>query len=739
VNDDLVAILGAHGPALHALLLRLTLRQDVAEDLLQELFVKLAGSHGFRAARDRAAYVKRAAINLALDWRRARRRGTPAPFSDVAASDQPAIDALIDREDVERILDASAELTELSRQALVMRYVPTGIVRSDRRRAGKNAAPGARAVSRGRRGTAGAVGRKGGAFMSEPDDDIIAPLAGLTRVTPAAQATSRALERARAALSQELEARRVRWRRKIIMSSGIAAVLVVGAAIVASLFNPPRADAAALLQEVAGANDAYRGWVHMRSEEPGEKPGDAPRIGYSHVNTIDGAWVLDHQTTGFRRVQMYVPKAKEEYTFDLATNEVRIGDLAESFATAWTEQMRNFPLTVMAAQTERKKRGLPPAKIVEQRDGELQRFEVTMEDAPPTTQPAATTRPQIEKAIIWTDPKTKLMTKGTFTTDGNTFTMTCTYGDPQIASIYDVGVPRDAKVIDNRVKQDVGALLDRLQKRAEAGFDDGVAVMTEMTAGPDGKIVTTEGALHVFLRSGKKMYDGRYLVGPAEGPNAAFHVPLPANWPTPSADDALAAVRNGTPTNFIASDGTHAWQGFGMSPTQMQVTALDPNSKAEGFQFTVARFGMTSNLWPTRNRLGLFGSNGKAEVVTDPNRPGLIGLKVVQMIWTGEGDPQDRKEQRRAEQTHWLDPKRDDLVVESSWTTTSRVEMTSRWSRRRRTSKRSNCRTGNGSRHAGGRSRRARRWRSIRCRRTRCSSSRATRCRQTGSAIRWSG
>ena len=266
------------------------------------------------------------------------------------------------------------------------------------------------------------------------------------------------------------------------MSSGIAAVVVIGTAIVASLFNPPGADAAALLQEVAGANDAYRGWVHMRSEEPGEKPGDAPRIGVSHLNTIDGTWVIDHQTANFRRVQMYVPKTKEEYTYDLATNEVHVGDLAESFATAWAEQMRNYPLTVMAGQDELKKRGLSPAKIVEARDGELQKFEILMSDgaaAPPATQPTtrgATTRPQIEKATIWSDPKTKLITKGTFTTEGDMFTVTYSYGDPQIASIYDVGVPRDAKVVDNRVKQDVGALLDRLQKRAEQGFGDGVAV-----------------------------------------------------------------------------------------------------------------------------------------------------------------------------------------------------------------------------------------------------------------------
>jgi RNA polymerase sigma-70 factor (ECF subfamily) len=123
LKHDLVAILEAHGPALHALLLRLTLRQDVADDLLQELFVKLAASHGLRAAREPAAYVKRAAINLALDWRRARKQCEASVDAEVAASDPSALDELIDREDVERILDASAELSELSRQALIMRYV----------------------------------------------------------------------------------------------------------------------------------------------------------------------------------------------------------------------------------------------------------------------------------------------------------------------------------------------------------------------------------------------------------------------------------------------------------------------------------------------------------------------------------------------------------------------------------------------------------------------------------------
>lgn len=120
------AILDAHGAALHALLLRLTLRPDVADDLLQELFVKLATSPQLHVADNPLAYVKRAAINLALDWRRARNRRPERTdvTCDAPVSEEPSpLDALADAEQVDRALDASASLSELARQAFVMRYV----------------------------------------------------------------------------------------------------------------------------------------------------------------------------------------------------------------------------------------------------------------------------------------------------------------------------------------------------------------------------------------------------------------------------------------------------------------------------------------------------------------------------------------------------------------------------------------------------------------------------------------
>ena len=110
-------------PAIHALLLRVTLRPDVADDLLQELFVKLVSSAGLRAAPNPVGYVKRAAINLAFDWRRAQRRHAPLAGYDAPSSAPAVLDTLADRDEAERVLDASASLSELSRQALILRCV----------------------------------------------------------------------------------------------------------------------------------------------------------------------------------------------------------------------------------------------------------------------------------------------------------------------------------------------------------------------------------------------------------------------------------------------------------------------------------------------------------------------------------------------------------------------------------------------------------------------------------------
>jgi RNA polymerase sigma factor (sigma-70 family) len=112
-------ILQEHGQAVHALLLRLTLRRDVAEDLLHDLFIKLAS----RIARvdDPAAYMCRAAINLAMDWRRKQKKRPPTIF---ASGEQRELGVSLEQaEEIDRILLAAENLSDLERQVFVLRFV----------------------------------------------------------------------------------------------------------------------------------------------------------------------------------------------------------------------------------------------------------------------------------------------------------------------------------------------------------------------------------------------------------------------------------------------------------------------------------------------------------------------------------------------------------------------------------------------------------------------------------------
>ena len=125
-QEQVAQLLENSGADLHALLVRLTLSQDDAGDLLQELFIKLSKSNGLEKAQNPAAYAFRAAINLAMDWRRQRPKqplslDLLAPLTD---QDQPnQADQLIRREEYRQVLDAVARLKGLAREVVVRRYL----------------------------------------------------------------------------------------------------------------------------------------------------------------------------------------------------------------------------------------------------------------------------------------------------------------------------------------------------------------------------------------------------------------------------------------------------------------------------------------------------------------------------------------------------------------------------------------------------------------------------------------
>jgi RNA polymerase sigma factor (sigma-70 family) len=118
-------VLEAIGPQIANLLGRLTLRKDVAQELMQDLFLRLHRSKGFAAAGNPQGYAYRAAVRLGLDWRRSR-KGRPDPVAlkvDPPGRDQSVLNQLIQAEETERVLDAISQLDEPYRSACVMRWV----------------------------------------------------------------------------------------------------------------------------------------------------------------------------------------------------------------------------------------------------------------------------------------------------------------------------------------------------------------------------------------------------------------------------------------------------------------------------------------------------------------------------------------------------------------------------------------------------------------------------------------
>jgi len=125
-QTELLKLLEVSGAKLHALLARLTLREDVAEELMQDLFVKLHGAGNQGGVECWYAYARRTAINLAFDWRRrqaSRRVCSLDAVSERASSDATPVSRLIESEELERVLNAIDQLNGASREVLIMRYI----------------------------------------------------------------------------------------------------------------------------------------------------------------------------------------------------------------------------------------------------------------------------------------------------------------------------------------------------------------------------------------------------------------------------------------------------------------------------------------------------------------------------------------------------------------------------------------------------------------------------------------
>lgn len=118
----LLDVLEEHGKRIHILLTRLTQCENTAEDLMQELFIRMSRSESFGSAEDSTAYVIRSAVNLAFEWRRKEKRSMQSiEFDDpLASQDRSPMDALEVKEQTAQVMDALDRISDVGREVIVL-------------------------------------------------------------------------------------------------------------------------------------------------------------------------------------------------------------------------------------------------------------------------------------------------------------------------------------------------------------------------------------------------------------------------------------------------------------------------------------------------------------------------------------------------------------------------------------------------------------------------------------------
>ncbi len=128
MQDDLKPLLAALdeiGPELHRLLARITLCEHAAEELLQQIVLKvLQRPRQRKEIQNWPGYLRRAAINAAFNWRRDRKSTSNLSSSHVAAAVQSnGVDRSEIHEQVEQILAALDAIPESYREVVLLRYL----------------------------------------------------------------------------------------------------------------------------------------------------------------------------------------------------------------------------------------------------------------------------------------------------------------------------------------------------------------------------------------------------------------------------------------------------------------------------------------------------------------------------------------------------------------------------------------------------------------------------------------
>jgi hypothetical protein len=226
------------------------------------------------------------------------------------------------------------------------------------------------------------------------------------------------------------------------------------------------------------------------------------------------------------------------------------------------------------------------------------------------------------------------------------------YPDPGPADIYALGVPADATVYDTRPTGLVMDLVRRIQERFERGFGDHQAILLESAIENDVAYLPMQ--VSVYRQKGQRKRWDCYQAFNFRG----LDLPYPGEegrWPHLSMSQMFEIITSGAmkPVNQMLFDGSRT-----VTRQVVNGQARIHERRTDGFK---APWGgasfmpyLSSLAWPSLYHEIQAGSSSHRkmevrELPADPNRPGWVGLRLVQSA--------ERHD-------YWFDPARDDLLME---------------------------------------------------------------------------
>ncbi len=402
----------------------------------------------------------------------------------------------------------------------------------------------------------------------------------------------------------------------------------------------------------------YDGWVHVQARklEPGKSDGkedsddSADKSPEVYINQAQSVLctILDFGDRKLIRCQRL--KSKDMIEYDSKYGSIAYGVMNPGLIKKTQEEIAKYPLTPEAHMAILKDAGAIFVRIDEKMDKTFKRMEISFIGG----QTCSTCPEGGGLDILWVDPKTNLIRKMQTQID-HPQEITLSYDHKIRNDIYDFGAPRTAKVMDCRPTPEASEILDRFDRYNMDGFGDFVGVLTETDHRKEWG--TKKMFLYLYAQEGQKLLYSIYGLNEADYPDSPMREI--ANWPKVDVRDVLKLARKTIPLMYYATDGTTAWSGRFDNGKDAKNRMVEQAYLLEKHPPSHEYF-LVHHFWRNRDAFFLYGYGPKADTITDKDHPGLIGLRL------REGDySTNPKDRNRQERICWVDPKRNDVPVQT--------------------------------------------------------------------------